>query len=164
MFKDETPKSIFEIGCANGGLLKDLTEHYPDLKVGGVDISESVLKARETFPLQAENFLIRDISDPWPQEDQSWDIIFSVGVLMYSFDPLPALREMFRVGKKVVLAEYHHSAVGLGQMTQVYVDNGKIHMGIIRNYISLLKLLQIPLNCTFQESGDKTIIKCEIQK
>lgn len=167
MFTEEAPESVFEIGCANGGLLKDLKDNYPNLKVGGMEISESIIKAKELFPEQADNFILRDLNDPWPVPDKSYDIVFSVGVLMYMFDPLPVLKEMLRVAKnKIIIAEYHHQEVGpFGQMTRAYMDNGKIYMGIIRNYLSLFQLLNIPLSCTIQETnGDKTIIKCTIQK
>lgn len=167
MFTEETPRSVFEIGCANGGLLKDIKDHYPGVKVGGMDISESILKAKETFPDETDNFILRDLNDPWPLPDKSYDIVFSVGVLMYLFDPLPVLKEMLRVAKtKIILAEYHHKELGpFGQLSKAHADNGKIHTGIVRDYISLLKMQEIPLSCTFQECGvDKTIIKCTVIK
>ena len=161
MFTDENPKSVFEIGCANGGLLTDLMTKYPNLEVGGMDVSRCISQCESL----RGNFYREDLNDPWPVKDNSYDIVFSVGVLMYMFEPLSVLREMFRVAKdKVILAEYHHSEVDLcGQLTKGYINKGKIQTGIIRDYISLLSLLKIPMSVTYQESSvGKTIIKCKL--
>lgn len=165
MFKDETPSSVFEIGCANGGLLKDLKGHYPDLKVGGMDISKSIEDCKKEFG--TDGFHWADLNDaPWPIPDKSYDVAFSVGVLMYMFDPLTVLREMFRISNKIIIAEYHHAQVDLcGQLTKGYIENGKIQTGIIRDYISLFKAMNVPMSLTYYESSvGKTIFKAELTK
>src|SRR3990167_5580217 len=97
IFEGEKPESIFEIGCASGKLLEYAQSLYRDIKVGGLDISVQGLKeAKETFPKYADNFILHNINDPWPLPDKSYYIIFSVGVLMYLFDPREALKEMMR--------------------------------------------------------------------
>lgn len=163
MFNNETPASVFEIGCANGGLLRDLRSKYPDIRVGGMDISKSIDQCKSEFG--PDNFYWADLNDtPWPIPDKSYDIVFSVGVLMYMFDPLSVLREMFRISKKVILAEYHHSQVDLcGQLTKGYIEDGKIQTGIIRDYISLFKVMNMPMTLTYQESSaGKTIFKAQL--
>lgn len=163
MFKDENPTSVFEIGCANGGLLKDLKSHYPNLVVGGMDISKSIDECKKEFG--NDNFYWADLNDPWPIADKSYDVAFSVGVLMYMFDPLSVLREMFRISNKIILAEYHHAQVDLcGQLTKGYIENGRVQTGIIRDYISLFKVMNVPMTLTYQESSiGKTIFKAELK-
>ena len=157
MFKQK-PESVFEIGCANGGFLKDLRDRFGDIKVGGMDISESINQCKEMFP---GDFYLRSITDPWPIPDQSYDVVFSVGVLMYMFEPVHVLKEMFRVGKKVVFAEYHHPEVGpYGQMTRGYLDGDKVQLGIIRDYFSLLGVLKIPMQVEMENYQNKTIFIC----
>jgi ubiquinone/menaquinone biosynthesis C-methylase UbiE len=162
MFKGENPGSVFEIGCANGGLLKDLKDHYPDLKVGGMDISNCIEKSRKEFG--SENFYLGDVNDPWPIADKSFDIVFSVGVLMYMFDPLSVLREMLRVGKKVIIAEPHSTQAGLfGRLTKGAINNGKLQTGIERDYVELAKALNVPLKLNYYESSQgKWIFKLEL--
>lgn len=167
MFDGENPDSVFEIGCANGGLLADIKTKYPNLKVAGMDISRSIEGSKERFPEYAHCFFTGDINEPWLVKEKSVDIVFSVGVLMYQFDPILALQEMFRVAKdKVILAEYHHPAISaFGQLTEPYFGGNKIQMGIIRNYIPILKNLNIPMDIFVMDSGEgKTIIKCKITK
>lgn len=163
MFKEEKPKSVFEIGCANGGLLAQLVEHFPDLVVGGMDIMKSDLAiAKKKFPTYSDNFLFHNVLEPWPIADKSYDIVFSVGVLMYIFEAVPVIQEMFRVGKKVIIAEYHHQELDIfGHMTRGYWDKGRVHTGIIRNYIEIFQSLGIPMSIRVEETGlGKTILKC----
>jgi SAM-dependent methyltransferase len=163
MFRDETPTSVFEIGCANGGLLKDLKSHYPNIVVGGMEISRSIEECKKEFG--ADNFYKEDINDPWPIKDKAFDIVFSVGVLMYMTEPMHVLREMLRVGKKIIIAEYHHDEISLwGQLTNGYINKERIQTGIIRDYISLfhvMKLHETHNIAGYQSSQSKTIFKLE---
>lgn len=162
MFKGESPKSVFEIGVGGGGLLKDVSDHYGGLKVGGIDISKVRMQnLKNNFP--GQEFLLHDLNDPWPVPDKSYDIVFSVGVLMYIFDPIPILREMFRVAKdKVIITEYHDDSLDMfGQLTGPFKEGDKIHQGIKRNYIALLKELGFDIEVQIISRGsDKTTIKC----
>ena len=160
MFKGENPSSVLEIGCGSGGLLKDLTNHYPGLKVAGIDISTVAIKeAREILP--EGKFIQASLLDPWPLADKSYDIVFSVGVLMYIFEPVFVMQEMLRVAKKVIIAEYHHQELDLyGHLTRGYFEDGKTHTGIIRNYFEVLQKAGGPTKVGILDSGlGKTIIK-----
>lgn len=103
MFAGENPQSVFEVGCANGGLLEDLGIKI----VGGIDKTTSdIEKAKILFPKCKDNFFVGDIENiPWPVKDKQYDIVFTVGTLMYVENYLPVLKEMLRIGKKVILAE-----------------------------------------------------------
>ena len=165
-FKGEEFDSIFEIGCANGGLLADIRKEYPNAVVGGMDISRSIQGSKDRFPDCSDKFVQGDITEEWPYADKSYDIVFSVGVLMYIFDPLKVIREMCRVAKKkLILIEYHHIAVGpCGQLVQGYIEGDKMQTGIIRNYMALFQILKIPMEINFIETNiGKTIIKCTLK-
>ena len=154
MFEGESPKSVLEIGCANGGLLKDLAETFPGLKVGGIEITDDIKKAQELFPDQADNFIRQDLVEPWPLEDKSYDIVFSCGVLMYIWEAEKVMKEMFRVGKTVIMAEYH----GLVEEQLSIVEGWGV--GIQRNYVELLNKIGIE-DCLIKEAYGKTLIKCQ---
>ncbi len=172
MFKDEHPKSIFEIGCANGGLLHDLYSYYwneitwSEIQVGGNEISNCIHQCHQQFPHQKFNFYKETVIESWSTPSKSYDIVFSVGVLMYLCDPLSALREMFRVAKdKVILAEYHDEEQDIyGQIMAGSIDEkGRMHTGIARNYEELLKLIDVPMEVSTSMFEGKTIIKCKIK-
>ena len=124
-----------------------------------MEISECISQCKEMFP--NGDFYLRSITDPWPIPNKSYDVVFSVGVLMYMFEPLHVLREMFRVGKKVIFAEYHHPEVGwCGQTTQGYLNKDKLQIGLIRDYGTLLELLKIPMQVEMENYQNKTIFIC----
>ena len=104
MFKDENPKSIFEVGCANGGLLRDAGT---DIIVGGIDKHEGdLLRSKKLFQRDADNFFVGDLNDiPWKVKDKQYDVAFSVGTLLYLEDPREVLKEMRRIAEKVFIAE-----------------------------------------------------------
>lgn len=126
MFKGENPTSVFEVGCANGGFLKDLGVKV----VGGIDKhSGDIEKSKSDFP--EGEFLLQDINQlPW--NVKPYDIVFSIGTLMYIENPEPVIKEMLRIGKKVIIAEPlegesvidHHGA-------RFYHDYSKFNMELI---------------------------------
>ena len=159
MFANETPQSIFEIGCGGTALLKDISDHYGGIRVGGIDISKVRMEnAKNVFP--GVEFLVHDLNDPWPIPDNSYDIVFSVGVLMYMFYPEAVIREMLRVAKdKIIIAEYHNKNTDeYGALLKVIMGE-KTHTGICRNYEALFHKLGLPI--TMEITNDKTIIKCQ---
>ena len=106
MFKNETPKSIFEVGCANGGLLADAYNHM-EVIVGGLDQHEGDLgRSKARFPRDSENFFVWDMNNiPWPVKDKQYDIAFTVGTLLYTENPQEVLKEMKRIAHRVFIAE-----------------------------------------------------------
>ncbi len=155
IFENENPKSILEVGCATGILFKEFTEGK-DLKIAGIEFEEVNREAFEKNYPKGE-FILHDIRNPWPLADKSFDFVFTVGVLLFFEDPRPVLREMFRVGKKVVLAEFHNP-----ELTEPFVDyaNGIEHYTCTRiyhNYQSLLK--EFGIKPTITKVLDKWVIK-----
>ena len=163
MFEGENPKSVFEIGCAGGPFLQELREHYGDIEVGGMDITKSDLKsAKEKFPEYAHEFLLHNLVEtPWSVYDDSYDIVFGIGVLMYIFEPEKVIRECLRIGKKLILAEFHNGNLDeYGGLTKVTQGERVVGVGITRNYCELLKKMGIKYEVKSYDPPFKTIISC----
>lgn len=164
IFKDEKPESIFEIGCASGKLLQYARSLYGDIKVGGLDILGTGIKeAKELFPEQADNFILHNIYEPWPIEDSSYDIVFSVSTLMYLYNPREPIREMMRVAKKkIIVSEYHSDQTDEWGGLLKYMNpegTGYAGSGIYRNYMTLLT--EMGYEPKYKLQGLKSIIECE---
>lgn len=174
MFADEIPKSIFEVGCGNGGLFSDYANDK-GLTVGGMDVNLS--GAVLTFPAQKDNFILHNAENvPWPIPSESYDIVFTVGTLLLIPDPFPVLKEMMRICKdKIIIAEVHGEDFDeYGEGTN-FVKSGirKFYDGarqspdyydyrITRNYYKVFK----KLGWEFEEcesGGGKSIFKCKKQ-
>ena len=168
MFEIENPKSVFEIGCAGGPFLKELREHYGDILVGGMDITRSDLEsAKEKFPPHIygdmrDNFIVHNLVEtPWPIEDNKYDIVFCIGVLMYIFEPEKVIRECLRIGKKLILAEFHNGNLDeYGGLTKVTQGEKVVGLGITRNYCELIKKMGLKYEVKSYDPPFKTIISC----
>ena len=138
MFKGENPKNVFEVGCANGGLLKDLGIKI----VGGIDRhAGDIEKSKKLFP--DGEFLLQNIEDiPWT--DKHYEIIFSVGTLMYIEKIEFVLKEMFRIGDKIIIAEPTKGEITADHHGSRFYHN---YEALGFNAVGTL--------------GDKTIFKCK---
>ena len=152
IFKGENPKSILEIGCGKGILIKQFVQDQ-DIKVAGLEIDptneEDFVK---NFP--TGQFILHDINNPFPFKDKEFDMVVSIGTLILIENAEPVLREMLRVGKKVAIAEFHDETqdeVGLSMKADVWF------IRVYRNYNKLFsKFGIIP---TIEKVEDKWVIK-----
>lgn len=89
-------KSILEIGCGTGkntALLAEIGRH-----VQALDFSEGMIeKARQKHTFDNLTFGVADITQPWPFEDQSFDLIVCNLVLEHVRDLSFVFAEAFRV-------------------------------------------------------------------
>ncbi len=91
-------KSILDVGCGVGTLIKSLKEK--GLTVEGVDISSVALaKARES----GLKVKLADLDEKLPYKDNSFDCVLSNQVLMHILDPKKLVLEMKRVSGKYVI-------------------------------------------------------------
>ncbi len=71
-------RSVLDIGCGRGGVLKTVTEHYAPRRVIGIDISpENIVFCRETVSFTRSRFQMADACNP-PLPDQSQDIVLNL--------------------------------------------------------------------------------------
>ena len=162
MFEGENPKSVFEIGCAGGPFLEQLREHYGDIRVGGMDITRSDLQsAREKFPEYDSWFFMHNLVEtPWTIPDKHYDVVFCVGVLMYIFEPEKVIRECLRIGKKLILAEFHNGNLDeYGGLTKVTQGEKVVGIGITRNYCELIKKMGLKYEVKSYGPPFKTIFE-----
>lgn len=87
-------KSVLDIGCGDGFLLKKLLEKNKNIKALGVDISPmAVEKAKEN----GIDCMLLDITERLPFEDNSFESVILLDVLEHMFQPELVLREAVRV-------------------------------------------------------------------
>ena len=88
--------SVLECGCGPGDIL-ELIE-YKKCNLTGIDLNKRYIElASERVP---EAKLIEGNVEQLPFPDESFDIVFAVGVLMYLKNDREAVKEMVRVAKK----------------------------------------------------------------
>jgi ubiquinone/menaquinone biosynthesis C-methylase UbiE len=89
---------ILDAGCGTGKLASFwLNEGYDIL---GVDISDVALAITEKKGVET---MKADILKGLPFEDNSFDLVYSDGLLEHFIDPEPILAELFRVSERYVL-------------------------------------------------------------
>ena len=102
--------SILDVGCGKAFLLYEMKLILPDLKVTGFDISQHGLK--EVKDAIRDDLFIQRAQDPYPFEDNNFDLVISLGCLhnLRLFELKDALGEIERVGKQgyVMLESYRN--------------------------------------------------------
>lgn len=166
MFKDESPKSVYEVGCGSSGFLQELKEKYGKLRVGGMDINpQAVEVSKELFPEYARNFSVIDgQTKNWPIKDKSWDISFTIGVLLLIPNPYQTIREMLRVSRKIILAEFQSDEeTGIGDYGDLPQPENFSAVRIHRDYLKIFESLGV--KATIEEGlGGKSVIRSSGEK
>lgn len=94
----KNPKTLLDVGCADGYLLKKISALLPGTKIYGVDVSRKLI---ETAKLRSPKikFAVADVHNlPFPND--KFDVILCTEVLEHLVSPEIALEEMKRVVKK----------------------------------------------------------------
>lgn len=104
---------VLDVGCGNGYVLSHYARHGAD--VNGVDLTEAAVElSRQRFALAGlkGNFTRID-GAALPFEDNSFDIVCSMGVLHHIPDPEPLVHEIHRVlrpgGRLIAMLYYRRS-------------------------------------------------------
>ncbi len=90
--------ALLQVGCEKGFLLNDFKEHFPKMKVRGVEISDYAIT--NSMPL-AKPYIVKSDFTRLPFKNQEFDFIIAVGVV-YTLnlrDAISCLKEIQRVGK-----------------------------------------------------------------
>lgn len=110
MASTHSPLRVLDVGCGNGYVLSRYARHGAE--VYGVDLTRAAreLTARR-FEIEGRACELRETDgDTLPFDDQTFDIVCSMGVLHHVEDPGPMMQEMFRVlrpGGRVIMMLYH---------------------------------------------------------
>lgn len=90
--------ALLQVGCEKGFLLHDFHEHFPKMKVRGVEISDYAIS--NSMP-SARPFIIKSDFTKLSFQDKEFDFVIAIGVI-YTLnlrDAISCLKEIQRVGK-----------------------------------------------------------------
>ena len=89
------PKSIVDVGCGTGRLLRKAREHWPDAQLIGVDPAEGMVeKARSLMP--SATFYV-GMAESLPLPDASVDLAFSTMSYHHWVDQVEGVRDITRI-------------------------------------------------------------------
>ena len=84
---------LIDVGCGRGDMLKALARTGND--VTGIDLSPASIDSCKPYPVKLVNLSTEQL----PFEDGAIDYVFSKSVIEHMPDPLPLLKEVYRVLK-----------------------------------------------------------------
>ena len=90
------PKSLIDVGCGNGFLLRLVAQHRPGLLLTGADVLN-------TPDLPAGAHYHAALLPRLPFADEQFDIVLCTHVLEHVVDPPAAARELLRIAKERIL-------------------------------------------------------------
>jgi len=89
---------ILDVGCGSGTLARSWKEQGYD--VIGLDISDESLEIARRKGIYCVK---GDVTKGLPFDDNTFDLVYSDGLLEHFVDPKPILEEIFRVSRRYVL-------------------------------------------------------------
>lgn len=129
-------KTVLEVGCGMGGDLIQFAR--AGAGVCGMDLSfRSIALAKRWLNLERlQGFLFQADAEDLPFQDDSFDLVYSWGVLHHTPEVSKAVREMIRICKKggeIFAMLYHrHSLVALQVWLRYGLLRGKPFLGLRR--------------------------------
>ncbi len=131
-------KKVLEVGCGIG------IDGMEFAKIGanyiGIDISEKSLKLAKTYfnlSNQRANLLLAD-AENLPFQDNTFDLVYSWGVLHHTPDIQKAIEEIYRVlkpnGRIIIMLYNKYSLVGLQLYIRYGILRGKIQVNPVDLY------------------------------
>jgi len=98
--------SFLDVGCGTGWTIFQFRKLFPNVKFIGVDLSYLMLGCcyctQYYLHDQEPKFMMGDIEKGLPLVGNSFDVVWSSHTLEHAKNPTVALKEMFRIGKKVI--------------------------------------------------------------
>lgn len=105
------PLKVCDVGCGKGRYLNNLLGDVPQNSYYGVDLSEAVLKYMTDKRIEKRQGSLTCI----PDEDDTFDIVYTCEALEHAVDTASAVRELARVtrpGGKVIIIDKNQEALG----------------------------------------------------
>ncbi len=94
-FDGSSPKSILDVGCATGRLLRSAAHMWPEARLTGVDPSEDMLVVARG--LQGKAVFLEGLAEALPLPDSSMDLVMTTLSFHHWDYPMKGLREIRRV-------------------------------------------------------------------
>jgi SAM-dependent methyltransferase len=88
--------SLLDIGCGRGTLIEALRERAPDVSYTGLELSE---ESAQIATAKGIDVMRRDLAEPLPFPDESFDVVTFGEVIEHLFDPDSVLDEIHRILK-----------------------------------------------------------------
>ncbi|MBX4264173.1 class I SAM-dependent methyltransferase [Clostridium estertheticum] len=85
---------LLDVGCGTGNILRFAIKYFKH--VTGFDVSQEMLEISKKY---TNNLVLGDATN-LPFADNSFNVVTSYSVLHHLYDPLPVIKEMYRVCKK----------------------------------------------------------------
>jgi 2-polyprenyl-3-methyl-5-hydroxy-6-metoxy-1,4-benzoquinol methylase len=92
---DLSGRSVMDVGCGNGMLLKFLSENYPVSAQAGMEYAEAAIEvARELNPVP--EYIVHDINEPYGVQ---YDAVISTEVIEHILHPARAVQNLLAMVK-----------------------------------------------------------------
>jgi ubiquinone/menaquinone biosynthesis C-methylase UbiE len=118
------PRSVLDIGCGTGQLLRRASRHFPEATLTGVDAAEDMVRvAQAAVPAGAPVSFVEAFAEHLPFDDGAFDLVTTTMSFHHWADQPAALREVRRVmapGAAFLLAD----ALTAGLMRGVFGHEG----------------------------------------
>lgn len=101
-------RSVLDVGCGTGEVLKSISEEYPDVRLYGIDISEEMLKQAKA-KLNRKAVLSAGDADHIPFTNNEFDLIVCTDSFHHYPNPQQAVDEFYRMlktGKFLALCDF----------------------------------------------------------
>jgi ubiquinone/menaquinone biosynthesis C-methylase UbiE len=91
---------ILEVGCGNGKVIDKMkSKTKKDVSITGIDISYDLLKEAKKSDEHNEITYFQSDAEKLPFNDNSFDVVMSISVLWYMYNPIETFNEVLRVLK-----------------------------------------------------------------
>lgn len=139
---------LLDVGCGTGEMLRLLSEHNPQMKLTGIDISERMLE-KAGFKVGEKARLIPCDAEKMPFDDNSFDTVMCNDSFHHYPAPLNVLREFYRILKPggVLLISDYRIGFPLRQIMNLFIKYG--YDGDVRIY-SEKELINMLCACSFK--------------
>ncbi|MDO8142689.1 MAG: methyltransferase domain-containing protein [Candidatus Brocadiales bacterium] len=95
-FHPEIPQSILDIGTADGLMLSNLKDAFPDATCAGIEYARDLMACCESKTIH----LIQGDAITLPIKDNMFDVVIATAIIEHVSEPVQLVREAFRVLRK----------------------------------------------------------------
>ncbi len=102
---DSNDKRILDVSCGTGKALEKIAGKYPKAKLTGIDLSKGMKKQAEKRLKGKNAEILLGKAEKLPFKNNSFDAVISTESLHHYTNGKQAIKEMARVGKKIIIVD-----------------------------------------------------------